>query len=253
MTWSIGPPQRDPRPGWSSTSGSPRYPVVLGLRASRCRSAGWRSRYRWLYQPLIISIPACSTRSPRSRCSSLLPAAARHQDPRPDQRGRGADDLHRRAAGPRGRRRLASVPDDVAQAATAMGYGRLAAARRGRAADRRAGDRGRPAGRGGRRTSAWSRVGGDDRRAGSSASCSPTASSRAILHADRRRHRACVAARAGLRRADRAGHAAAHPVAPGGAAPHDRRRSSAGSPTPRTGRARTASRPGIARAPRVLA
>ena len=37
--------------------------------SSRCRWAGWRSRYRRVYPPLIIW-PACSTRSRRWRCSS---------------------------------------------------------------------------------------------------------------------------------------------------------------------------------------
>ena len=109
----------------------------------------------------------------------LLPAAARHPDPRPDQRRRRADDLHRRAARPHGRRRAGRRArrrrsDRRPRWATGRCAGSSASSCRwpSRSIARR------PAGgRGVQRQPRHGRCA--DRRSAASASCSPTGSSAA--------------------------------------------------------------------------
>ena len=97
-------------------------PVVIGL-SSPCRSAGWRTATAGPTRRSSAS-PACSTRSRRSRCSSCCPACS-HQVLDPINVVVALTIytvalLVRVVADG-----LASVPDDVAQAATAMGYQRF--------------------------------------------------------------------------------------------------------------------------------
>ena len=139
---------RQPRPG---------VRAVLGPRLARRDPAADRARARaaaGLAQPpvpaalhrrwsgvtgLLYTIPSLA----------LFVAAARHprhEDPRPGQRRRGADPLHRRAAGPHRGGRARRRAGGRRASATAMGYTRCDGCR-GRAADRRPGHRRRAAGR----------------------------------------------------------------------------------------------------------
>ncbi len=150
-------------------------PVVVGLLIAL--PLGWLARrYRWVYPPMV-TITGLLYTIPSIALFVADAAAARHRDPRPDQRRRRADRLLASrcwcAWSPTGSARCRT---DVAQAATAMGFTPAAAAVPGRAADRRAGHRRRAAGRRGvQRQPGRGRR--HDRRAPSSASCSPPASS----------------------------------------------------------------------------
>ena len=200
--WLVGGAGR--RSGW---------PVALPL--------GWLARrYRWVYPPMM-SITGLLYTIPSIALFVLLPAAPRAR--RSSTRSTCAIALTVYTVALLVRvvaDGLAAVPEDDAAGRDRDGLPPRAAALRGRAADRRPGHRGRAAGRDRRQ-----RQPRRGRRARSA--CTNLGQlfdqgfklsiNDAVLPADRARHRALRAARARPRRAHRARHPVAHPLAAGGA------------------------------------
>ena len=193
-------------------------PVVIGLVLAI--PLGWLANRTKSGRSLTINVAGLLYTIPSLALFVAAAAAARHPDPRPAQRDRGAD---RSTPSP-----CSSAPSPTrwppsrrswSTAATAMGYTAAAPVHRGRAAAVGPGDRRRAAGRGGVEHQPRHRRRADRRSAGSAQLFTDGLPAQ-LPGGDRHRHRAVRALALVVDAADPAARPAAHPV---GAARRSRR------------------------------